>query len=81
MIEAEKYSILIQWSEEDNCYVTSVPDLPGCMSDGKTPEEAIKNTQVIISEWIEAAQEAGKEIPKPSFFKGNCITSETIKDL
>ena len=67
MIEAEKYSILIQWSEEDNCYVTSVPDLPGCMSDGKTPEEAIKNTQVIISEWIETAQELGRAIPQPHF--------------
>ena len=47
-----KYPILLYWSEDDNCYITSVPDLPGCMSDGKTPEEAIKNTQVIIKEWI-----------------------------
>ena len=63
-----KYPIYMYWSEEDNCYVTSVPDLPGCMSDGKTPEEAIKNTQVIIAEWIEAAQEDGEEIPQPSSY-------------
>ena len=55
-----KYPILLYWSEDDNCYITSVPDLPGCMSDGKTPEEAIKNTQVIIKEWIESALEDGK---------------------
>ena len=47
-----KYSMIIQWSEEDNCYILSVPDLEGCMADGKTPEEAVKNAQVIIKEWI-----------------------------
>jgi antitoxin HicB len=34
-----------------------VPDLPGCMSDGETPEEALKNAQDAISSWIEAADE------------------------
>ena len=63
-----KYPIYMYWSDEDDCFVTSVPDLPGCMSDGKTPEEAIKNTQTIISEWIEAALEDGDAIPKPSSY-------------
>lgn len=63
-----KYPIYMFWSEEDNCYVTSVPDLPGCMSDGKTPEEAIKNTQVIIQEWIETALEDGEKIPEPTLY-------------
>lgn len=61
-----KYPILLYWSDDDDCYVTSVPDLPGCMSDGKTPEEAIRNTQVIIKEWIDAAMEDGEEIPEPT---------------
>ena len=47
-----KYPVILYWSDEDNCYVTSVPDLPGCMSDGKTPVEAIENTQKIIGECI-----------------------------
>lgn len=63
-----KYSINIQWSEIDQCYVTSVPELPGCMSDGRTPEEAFRNTQAIIGEWIETAQESGRGIPKPEIF-------------
>lgn len=45
----------------------TVTELPGCMADGKTPEEAVKNVQVIIQEWIETAQMLGREIPKPSF--------------
>ena len=35
------------------------------MSDGKTYEEALKNIQVIMNEWIETAKELGREIPKP----------------
>lgn len=53
------------WSKDDNCFATEVPELKGCMSDGKTPEEAIQNTQVIIREWIECAEERGQEIPEP----------------
>jgi predicted RNase H-like HicB family nuclease len=59
------YEIIIYWSEEDDLYVTEVPELPGCMADGKTYEEALKNTQKIIEEWIETAKELGREIPKP----------------
>ena len=47
-------------------YLAIVPDLPGCMSDGETPEEALKNVQEAIASWIEAAKEWKQEIPKPS---------------
>jgi len=47
-------------------YLATVPDLPGCMSDGETPEEALKNVQEAIASWIEAAKEWKQEIPKPS---------------
>lgn len=43
-----KYSMIISWYEEDQAYIVSVPELPGCMADGKTPEEAVKNTEIII---------------------------------
>ena len=35
------------------------PDLPGCMSDGATPEEAVSNVQDAITAWIEAARDLG----------------------
>ncbi len=65
-----KYSMFIAWSEEDQAYIVSVPELPGCMADGKTPEEAVKNAEIIIREWIECALEDGDPIPEPSLFKG-----------
>ena len=46
-------------------YLAIVPDLPGCMSDGETPEAALQNVQEAIASWIEAAREWNQEIPKP----------------
>lgn len=63
-----KYSMVMSWSEEDQAYIVSVPELPGCMADGKTPEEAVKNTEIIIQEWLETALEDGEEIPEPHLF-------------
>jgi len=60
-----KYEVIVYWSEEDEAYVAEVPELSGCMADGTTYEEALRNVQVIISEWIETARALGREIPCP----------------
>lgn len=60
-----KYERIIYWSNDDNAFIVEVPELPGCMADGKTVEEAIKNTEIIIKEWIEVAIERGMTIPEP----------------
>lgn len=60
-----RYEIIIYWSEEDNAFIAEAPELPGCMADGATYEEALRNTETIISEWIETAKEIGREIPVP----------------
>ncbi len=60
-----KYELIIFWSEDDQCYVVEVPELPGCMADGETYEEATRNAQTVISEWIGTAQRMGREIPQP----------------
>ena len=54
-VEMYKYELIVFWSEEDERFVVEVPELPGCMADGKTYDEAIKNAEIIISEWIETA--------------------------
>ena len=60
-----KYERIIYWSKDDDAYIVEVPELPGCMADGETIDEAMKNTDVIISEWIEVARERGQVIPEP----------------
>ena len=52
--------------EEGGGFLATVPDLPGCMSDGATPEEAVSNIQDAIMAWIEAARDLGHAVPKPS---------------
>jgi predicted RNase H-like HicB family nuclease len=65
-----KYEVIIYWSEDDSAYVAEVPELPGCMADGATYQEALANAETIIGEWIETAKELGRPIPEP---KGRLI--------
>jgi predicted RNase H-like HicB family nuclease len=58
-----KYELVMWWSNDDNAYLIEVPELPGCMADGGTYEEALANVQV--REWIETAQSLGREVPEP----------------
>ena len=60
-----KYKQIIYWSEEDNRFIVEVTELPGCMADGTTETEALKNAEQVISEWIETARILGREIPQP----------------
>ncbi len=60
-----KYEVIIYWSAQDKAFIAEVPELLGCMADGSTYDEATKNIQVIIGEWIETARQAGREIPEP----------------
>jgi predicted RNase H-like HicB family nuclease len=60
-----KYEIIIYWSEIDNAYIAEVPELAGCMADGKTYSEALENAEIIVNEWIETAVSLGREVPEP----------------
>jgi predicted RNase H-like HicB family nuclease len=60
-----KYEIIIYWSEDDGAFLAEVPELPGCMADGATYEEALRNAETVIAEWIETAKSLGREIPVP----------------
>ncbi|HEV2747820.1 MAG TPA: type II toxin-antitoxin system HicB family antitoxin [Allosphingosinicella sp.] len=43
----------------------SLPELPGCMSDGETPHEALENVYDAIVCWMEACREMGRQVPEP----------------
>lgn len=63
-----EYPIVVEplSAEEGGGFLATAPDLPGCMSDGETPEEAVANIQDAIAVWIEAARDLGHAVPKPS---------------
>jgi antitoxin HicB len=57
---------IIPLSQEDGGgFAAIAPELPGCRSDGETPEEALRNGYDAIASWIEAAQELGRTVPAP----------------
>ena len=60
-----KYEIIIYWSNEDRAFVAEVPELPGCMAHGSTPEAALANARDAIQLWIDTAREFGDPIPEP----------------
>ncbi len=60
-----RYEVIIYWSHEDQAFIVEVPELPGCMADGRTYQEALANVEVISQEWIETAKEVGRLIPQP----------------
>ena len=60
-----KYEMIIYWNEEDQVYIAEVPELPGSMADGLSYQEAVKNAEKMIAEWIETAIELGRNVPEP----------------
>jgi predicted RNase H-like HicB family nuclease len=60
-----KYEVIIYWSNEDQVFVAEVPELPGCMAHGSTPEAALTNAHEAIQLWIDMAREFGDPIPEP----------------
>lgn len=60
-----KYSAIIRplSKEEGKGYLIEIPDLPGCMADGETVEEAFHEAESAIESWILTAREFGDPIP------------------
>ena len=52
--------------EEGGGYLVEYPDIPGCMSDGETIEEAIANGREALRDCMEVFHESGRKIPKPN---------------
>jgi len=66
-MKAKGYRIEIEpLSEEDGGgYLATVPELPGCASDGQTRDEAIEGIGEAIESWIAMAHKLGRTVPAP----------------
>lgn len=60
-----RYETIIYWSNEDQLFIADVPELPGCMAHGDTPQEALAQAQEAMPLWIETAIEFGDPVPEP----------------
>jgi predicted RNase H-like HicB family nuclease len=59
------YELVVFWSSGDAAFVVEVPELPGCLAHGPTPEEAVASAQEAITLWIDIAREEGRPVPFP----------------
>lgn len=60
-----RYSTVLLWSEEDQCWRASHPELPDCTAYGDTPTEALEELAALRVEWLETAQSVGRPVPPP----------------
>ncbi len=64
-----QYTIIIQWSTEDQCFVIFLPDFKDVMQPvtyGGTYEQALKNAEEVIELLVKSYQDEGKSLPIPS---------------
>ena len=66
MREKDKYLKIVEWSEEDQCYIGSVPGWIGKCCHGKNEIEVYKEVSEIIDEWIEIYKKDGRPLPPPT---------------
>jgi predicted RNase H-like HicB family nuclease len=60
------YTVIIQWSQEDNCFVVSLPEWGEfCHTHGDTYQEALDNAQEVLEMLIESCLEDGEPLPEP----------------
>ena len=64
-----RYSMVIQWSEEDQAFIVTLPEFPNCRTHGATYEEAVKNGQEVLELVIESYREEGTPLPEPNLLR------------
>ena len=65
-----RYTLIIEWSDEDEVYIATAPELPGCRTHGATRVEALQKGEQIVAEWLAIADERGWTPPLPRTFDG-----------
>lgn len=60
-----RYSMRIEWSNEDAAYVVTVPELPGCMTHGATYAEVVRQGEDAFATWLATARAWSDPVPAP----------------
>ena len=65
----DNYSIVIQWSEKDNCFVASLPEWDNRNAQGDSYEKALANAQEVLKSLVDSSVSQGELLPEPETFK------------
>ncbi len=66
--EAQAYSMVLEWSPENDAWIVSVPELPGLHTHGETRAEAIEMGEEVIARWMAGLRKHGQAVPEPRRF-------------
>lgn len=66
--EAERYSAVIEWSDRDAVYIARVPELPGCVADGETREDALREIRISTALDLEVRKLHNDPVPEPKLY-------------
>jgi predicted RNase H-like HicB family nuclease len=64
-----RYSMLIQWSDEDQAYIVTLPEFSDCRTHGETYEEAVKNGEEVLNLLIDTYRTQGKPLHEPQLLQ------------
>jgi predicted RNase H-like HicB family nuclease len=74
-MKRERYHMSIFCSDEDEGFIADVPDLAHCSAFGETPEAALAEVRVATRNWLAAARNLRRPIPKPRYRPAICQTA------
>jgi antitoxin HicB len=80
-MEDYRFEIRSLSPEDGSGFLVTFPDLPGCMSDGDTPEEAIQNARGAFDAWVETRNALKLPVPKPGVQASGKLLARLPKHL
>ena len=75
------YPIQLVYDQEEGCWLARLPDLPGCISDGATPNEVVGNIRDAQLAWVDSCIEDGQEVPLPTYEKTFAFLASDKKEV
>jgi antitoxin HicB len=67
-MEAIEYTVILHWDDEYSGYWMEVPVLPGCVSQGKTKDDALANIKEAMQLHLDCLREDGEPIPTEEYY-------------
>ena len=71
MSAASHYSMIINWSEEDQAFIVTLPEFGGCKTHGADYAEAVKNGQEVLELLADAYRAEGRALPDPAVYRSS----------
>jgi predicted RNase H-like HicB family nuclease len=69
LVEARRYSMLVQWSPADEAWIVTVPEIGNARTHGASPAEAVVMGADLVASYLDFCRRRNEEVPAPRFFE------------